>query len=189
MMTNKWYHAFMVTALALCGLTLVAGCSGQKVLVRSYPPENMIHMDQLKTLGNVRELNRYIIYVNKGDVIPLALSLESEFMDLKQGKVDIIAKQRLYFMVRIPENISQDELNQLSKIDAQTMNQWSDDQRRAFFKNYMIYISRDALRWAPLSSVAATREVLGYKKGLISFGLAASTQSGLGASLCIKTIQ
>lgn len=179
----------IVAGLVLMVVTATSGCSSHGVQVRSYPPEDIIHMDQLKMQGDIKRLNDLVFYVDKGETIPLALSMDSEFMTFKQGQVDIVAKQRLYFRVQVPGNLSQHELNQLKDIDARTLNQWSDEQRRAFVKRHMVYISRDCARWAAISSIPALREVLGYKMGKVSFSMTAGTTHGVAASLNIKTVR
>jgi hypothetical protein len=65
----------------------------------------------------------------------------------------------------------------------------SRQERSAFFKDYMLYVSKDTRHWAPLYGSRAYREVLGFKKGLISFGVMAGTRDGLEANLDIRTVK
>ena len=50
-------------------------------------------------------------------------------------------------------------------------------------------MSKDARHWAPLYGSRAYREVLGFKEGLISFGILAGTNDGLEANLEIRTVK
>lgn len=189
MKINEWKNRVAVNLLFLIAIIALTGCSSHKVLVKSYQPEKIIHFHQLMMQDDTKKLGDYAAYVEKGDTIPLALSIDTDFMTFKQDQIDIVAKQRLYFMAKMPDNLAEDELDKIQKIDAQTLSQWSDAKRKAFFKKYMLYLSTDAVHWAPLTSVKALREVLGYRVGIVSFSMAASTTDGLGASLNIKTLK
>jgi hypothetical protein len=119
----------------------------------------------------------------------LKLSMETDFMAFKQDHIDIVANQKLYFMIKMPDNLSADEMARLNKINARSFSEMSDAQKAAFLKDYMLYVSKDAVHWAPLYGSKAYREVLGFKAGLLSFGMMASTTDGLGASLDIRTVK
>ncbi|MFW9845747.1 MAG: hypothetical protein ACFFD6_03280, partial [Candidatus Thorarchaeota archaeon] len=80
-------------------------------------------------------------------------------------------------------------LARLNKITAQNVSEWSSDQKKVFFKNYILYVSTDAIHWAPLYGKNALKEVLGYKMGMVSFGMKVSTIDGLGAVLQIITVK
>lgn len=58
--------------------------------------------------------------------------------------------------------------------------------RKPFFKKYMLYLSADAVHWAPLSHPKSLREIFGYDKGFISLGMMANITDGLGASFNLK---
>ncbi|MFH1154899.1 MAG: hypothetical protein V1793_13890 [Pseudomonadota bacterium] len=167
----------------------LAGCSGSGVTVRPVSGMTMIHYTQLKDLDESRNLNNLVLYVDEGESIPLRLSMETDFMAFKQDHVDLVAKQRLYFMIRMPENLSAEEMSRLKEVDARTFSGMSDQDRAAFMKDFMIYISRDATTWAPLCKGTAYRQVLDFKEGRFSLGVMASTTEGLGASLDIRTVK
>ena len=178
-----------MAGLFLLGLVAVAGCTGHKVQVQTYPPENIIHVDQLRMRSDMQRLNTLVFYVDKGDTIPLALSMDSEIIAFKQEQIDLVAKQRLYFRVCVPDHLSENELSELGQIDARTLNHWSEKRRSEFLKKYTLYISKDAVRWAPFSSISALREVLGYNEGRVAFSMAAGLDHGVGASLSVKTVR
>ena len=173
----------------LCLGIAVTGCAGNPIITKPYDPNRMIHYSELKGMGENRNLNGYVLYVNKGERIPLQLSMETDFVKFDQDHIDLVARQKLYFMVKMPENPSADEIEKLNKLDAQGISEMSTEQRAAFLKKYMLYISKDALHWAPLyGGGKAIKEALGFQKGLLSFGILASTEGGLRASLDIRTV-
>jgi len=158
-------------------------------MVRSFEPEHVIHHSRLKQWDKTENLNDYAVFIDKGETIPLAIELDTDFAAFKQGKIDIVAKKKLYFIIKVPQDLSEAQLAELNSVDAKSVSQWSDEQRRAFLKNYQLYISTDAEHWAPLNNLNAVRKILGYKAGTLSLGMKASTAEGLGASLYIKTIE
>lgn len=188
MKTSKRENRGLQAWIVLFVVIVVTSCAGNKILTRPSAPNQLIHYSELKGMDETRNLNNCVFYVNKGESIPLKLSMETDFMEFKQDQVDIIAKQRLYFMIKMPENLSANELAKLNQLDARSFSEMSGAQRAAFLKNYMLYVSKDAVRWAPLYGSRAYREVLGFKKGLLSFGILASTGDGLKASLDIRTV-
>ena len=189
MIKNNWKHCLVLTGLFLIMVSSMAGCSGHKILVRPFAPENIFHVSELKDWKDVANLNNCVFYLNKGDSVPLRLSMDTDFMEFKQDRIDLVAKEKLYFMIKIPENLSADELAHLKKLNARSFSKMSARQRAAFLKDYMLFVSKDAQHWAPLYGSKAYRQILGFKKGLLSFGIMASATDGLGASLDIRTVK
>lgn len=179
-----------VCQAALVGLlATLSNCACNTVLTQSFSQEKIIHYSQLKTLGETADPNEYVVYVNKGDTIPLALSMDTDFMEFKQDHVDLVAKQKLYFRVKTPKNLSAAEMEKLSHLDARSISEMSSEQRAELLREYMLYVSRDAVHWAPLYGSKAYREVLGFKEGSFSFGVMASDTKGVGVSLDIRTVK
>jgi hypothetical protein len=168
---------------------MLSGCAGSGMLVQPHNPEKILHYSKLSDIDESRNLNNFVIYINEGESIPLKINMDTEFMEFKEDHVNIVAKQKLYFMIQMPENLSETELQTLNKFEAGDFTDMSQSERRQFLNDYMLYISRDAIHWAPLYGGRAYREVLGFKEGTISLGIMASATDGLGASLGIKTIK
>lgn len=185
----SWMGCAGLAGLFLAMTISMAGCAAPGVLTKSFEPSNFMHFSEVKKWDKTKSLNNQVFYVNQGETLPLSLSIDSDFMAVKQDHIDIMAKEKIYFMVKMPNDLSIEELKKLNTIDAQRLSEMDDDQRKAFFKDYMIYVSKDAVRWAPLSSGKAIKKVLGFRSGRISFGMMASTTEGLGASLNLKTIK
>ena len=180
---------FILAGVVLSVILAITGCSGQKVLVKPAGTEKMIHFSDLKGWDETKNLNGYVVYVNEGDTIPLKISMESDFMEFKQDRIDLVAKEKLYFMIKMPEDLTAEELARLNQFDFRDFTNMSHQEQSAFLKDYMLYVSKDAQRWAPLYGGRAYREVLGFKKGLISFGVGASSKDGLEANLDIRTVK
>lgn len=189
MKTSRWNNFCIQNLIVLSLVFTVAGCASNRLLTKPSSPDKIIHYSQLKSWDETRNLNNCVAYVNKGETIPLKLSMETDFMEFKQDQIDLVAKQKLYFMIEMPENLSADELAKLYKLNARSFSKMSADQRAEFLKDYMLYVSKDAIHWAPLFGSRAYKEVLGFKAGLFSFAILASTTDGLGASLDIRTVK
>lgn len=186
---NNWKKLLTQYLIAAILTLTFMGCAGNKVQVKPYSAEDTIHYKQLNSYDVGRNLNNYVFYVNKGESIPLKLSMETDFMAFKQDQIDIVAKEKLYFMIEMPEDLSAEELEKINKLDARSFSKMSKKQRSDFLDEYMIYISKDSIHWAPLFGSRAYRKVLGYKAGLLSFAILANTAEGLGASLDIRTVK
>ena len=189
MKTFKYKSCCALAFLLISATITLNACSGHKVVTKPAEPGNILHFSELKGWDETRSLNNYVAYVDKGDIIPLAISMETDFMEFKQNQIELVAKKKLYFRIKMPDNLSKEELAKLNKTTAQGVSEWSSDQKKAFFKNYMLYVSTDAIHWAPLYGKNALKEVLGYKMGMVSFGMKVSTIDGLGAVLNIITVK
>jgi hypothetical protein len=189
MKTSRWINLRILAGVALSAILAITGCAGQKVLVNPVSAEKMIHHSALKGWDETKNLNGYVVYVNEGETIPLKISMESDLMDFKQNRIDVIAKQKLYFLIKMPEDLTAEALARLNHLDFEHFSNMSRRERSAFLKDYMLYVSKDARHWAPLYGSRAYREVLGFKEGLISFGILAGTNDGLEANLEIRTVK
>jgi hypothetical protein len=167
----------------------ITGCAAPGVMTKSFEPSSIMHFTEVKKWDATKSMNNQVFYVNQGETLPLSVSIDSDFMALKQDHIDIVAKQKIYFMVKMPDDLSMEELKKVNSLDAQSLAEMDDGQRKAFFKDYMIFISKDAVTWAPLNNGKAIKKVMGFRSGLVSFGMMASTTKGLGASLKLKTVK
>jgi hypothetical protein len=191
MMKKKisWIGCAGLAGLFLAMTISMGGCAASGVLTKSSDPNSMMHFSEVKKWDETKSLNNQVFYVNQGETLPLSISIDSDFMAVKQDHIDIVAKEKIFFMVKMPNNLSMEELKRLNAIDAQSLSEMDADQRRAFFKNYMIFVSKDAVHWAPLNNGKALKKVLDFSSGRVSFGMMASTTRGVGASLELKTVK
>jgi hypothetical protein len=187
--TLSWKRFSGLAGLIFAMTAAMVGCAAPGVLTKPSDPGRIMHFTEVKKWDETKSLNNQVFYINQGETLPLSVSIDSDFMALKQDHIDIVAKQKIYFMVKMPNDLSMETLKKLNTLDAQSLAEMDDDQRKAFFKNYMIFISKDAVQWAPLNNGEAIKKVMGFSTGCVSFGVMASTTQGLGARLDLETVK
>ena len=168
---------------------LIAGCAGTNIIKKEFRPENTVHYSRLDKLESIPALNTYAIYLDKGDRFPLEFSLDTDMIEIADRKIDIVAKQKLFFMLKIPEKLSKEELSGLEDLSKEKISEMSESDKRKFFANFMLYISKDAAEWAPVSDIKAIKKVFGSKGGTISFGMGMSKKEGIWSYLNVKEVK
>lgn len=153
--------------------SLIIGCANQGIVYQEYKPEQVIHCSQMK---NIENLFDYAIYLDKGDTIPVKMTLDSELLDIADTRVDLILKQKVYFRLKMPEGINANDKPEMSK-----------EEKRMILKNIMIYLSSDAKNWTPYTDIKAVEKAFGIKGGSISFGMGIRKQDGITIFLNAKT--
>jgi len=175
---------YMRRLVALFFVFVLMGCAQTKVVVKEVSPDQVIHYSQLQKLEKVASLYNTVAYVDKGETIPMEISLESDLVGLKDKKVDFILKERIYFMLRMPENLSNEELSALESLDHEKLSKMSEAEQIRYFRNLML--SRDAIHWAPLANIKAMKEVLEIKGGSIALGFGMNRKEGIWSFLKMK---
>ena len=127
-------------------------------------------------MKNIENMSNYIVYLNKGDKIPLKMTLDSQILDIPNEEINLILKQKVYFRLRIPDGLN-----------AENKAAMSEEDKQKFFKNFMIYLSSDAKRWAPYNDIKAVEQLFGIKGGSISFGMGITKEDGIKIFLNAKT--
>jgi len=130
-----------------------------------------------------------VVYLDKGDTFPLELSLDTSIIGIADQKIDMVAKQRLFFMLKMSEDLSKEELAELENLNKEKLSEMSESDKRKLFENFMLYISKDAVAWAPVADIKAIKKVFGSKGGAISFGMGMSSKKGIWSSLGIKEVK
>jgi len=166
-------------------LSVAAGCGGNNIVVKKFEPAHVVPVRQLEKLDSIAELKNYAGYLDKGDTFPLTLNIENSYIGVKQKSVDMVIKQRLYFMVKMPENPTKEELARLEKLDFDSMGQ---AEQESFFSRYMLYVGTDAEHWAPLYDGRALKSVLGIRSGTFSIGFGMDKKDGVKSVLTVKTL-
>jgi hypothetical protein len=187
--TCSFRNSVGLAGLFLAAALLMTGCAGSGMLTKPVASGNIMHFSEIKKWDKTKSLNNQVVYVNQGETVPLSMSIDSDFMAVKQDHIDIVAKEKIYFMIKMPNDLSGDELKRLNTLDAQSLSEMDQSQLNALLKHYMIYVSRDAVHWAPMNDGKAIKSVLGFKSGRVSFGMMASTTKGLGACFNLKTVK
>jgi len=168
---------------------VIAGCAGTNIIKKEFRPENTLHYSRLDKLESIPALYTYAIYLDKGDRFPLELSLDTDIIEIADRKIDIVAKQKLFFMLRIPEKLSKEELSGLENLSKDKISEMSETEKRTFFEYFMLYISKNATEWAPVSDIKAVKKLFGSKGGTISFGMGMSKKDGIWSYLNVKEVK
>jgi len=163
------YKFYTIVAM----FSLIIGCANQRIIHQEYKPEQKIHCSQIE---NIENLSNYVIYLNKGDKIPLKVTLDSEVIEIDNEEINLVLKQRVYFRLKIPEGIN-----------AENILAMSEENKQKIFKNFMIYLSLDAKSWAPYTDIKAVKKIFGIQGGSVSFGMGITKQEGLRIFLNVKT--
>ena len=155
-------------------MAIIVGCAKSSIIVQSFKTEQIVHYRQITNNENM--LFDYVIYLNKGDKIPVKMTLDSEILDIANEQTNLILKQKVYFRLRIPEGIDSEKISTMSEEDKQKL-----------FKNSMLYISSDAKRWAPYTDFKAIEQLFGIKGGSFSIGMGMTKEDGVRMFLNAKT--
>ena len=179
----------MRTLITIMIIFTLLGCTKSHIIQQSFTPSQISHVKNLKKFEKAAEINNTVFYLEKGDIVPLKVTLESQWFTLKQSQVELIAQQKLYFRVLLPKNMTQEKLEQLQALDSVTTAQLSESEKKKLFDGIMLHASRDAENWAPINHPNALKEVFDIAGGTISFGAAFSAAEGLWTNLMLKVVQ
>ncbi len=174
----------MKKGILLIFLVLLSGCGGNNIVVKKFEPAHVLPVRELQKLGNIADLKNYAGYLEKGDTFPLTLNIENDVIGINQKSIDVAIKRKLYFMVKMPENPTMEELARLEKLDFESM---SKSELKNFFSRYMLYVGTDAEHWAPMYDGRALKSVLGIKRGSFSVGFGMDKKEGVKSVLTVKT--
>jgi len=154
-------------------MTALAGCSNRTVLLQDFKDDQIIHHSQMKLK---EDLSRYVIYLDRGDILPVKISLESGLFDAVEEELNLVCQQRVYFRLRIPAGMSEKKIAAMN-----------DKEKQELFRAFMIYISPDAKRWAPYTDIKTVEQLFGIKGGSLSLGMGITKENGLKVLLKMKT--
>ena len=163
------YRFFAILAM----VSIIIGCAKQRIIYQEYKPEQKIHYSQMKNIENISD---YAIYLDKGDKIPVKMTLDSKLVDIADWKCDLVLKQKVYFRLKMPEDINAKNKLSMSK-----------DEKLMFLRNIMIYLSSDAEKWVPYTDISAAGKAFGIKGGSISFGMGITKQDAINIFINAKT--
>lgn len=177
-----------IVAIVLITIAML-GCAKPQILERSYSPGQVLSLQQFRVLKDPAAINQHVLYLDKGDTIPLKLRIESDWVAVAQEQVDIVVKQRFFMHVRLPDTFSPEDLETLRALKPEQMAALSPGEQQALLKGIMLFVSKDGTRWAPLSDRKALKQVLGIKGGTLSLGMAMNKTDGVWGMLSIKMIR
>jgi hypothetical protein len=154
-------------------MTIIVGCAKPSIIFQEFKTEQIIHYSQMKDIENI---SNYVVYLNKGDEIPLKMSLDSEILEIANEEINLILKQKVYFRLIIPEGIKAE--NNLAMSEAE---------KQRIIKKIKIYLSSDAKMWALYTDIKAVEQAFGIKGGSVSFGMGITKEDGIRIFLNAKT--
>lgn len=160
-------------SIILITVIITVGCAKPKIIYQDYKPEQIIHYSQMKDIENI---SSYVFYLNKGDKIPLKMSINSELADIAYEDIHLILKQKVFFRIKFQEGFDINEAAALNEKD-----------KIKIARNLIIYISPDSKRWASYTDLKTVEQIFGLKGGSFSFGMGLTKEEGLKIFLHLKT--
>lgn len=169
----------------------ISGCANNNIITKEFNPEQIVHYSELRKLKETSSLNNCVVYLDRGDMLPLEISLDTDIIGIEDEKVNVVAKQKLFLMLKMPENLSKVELLELESLSKEQLSKMSEADKRKFYANFMLYISKDATEWAPISDIQSIKKVFGSKSkgGTISFGMGMTKKEGIWSYLGVKEVR
>ncbi len=139
---------------ALIVMSVLIGCAKPNIINQRFDPEKIVHKSQTK---NIDKLDDYVVYLDKGDTIPIKISLDTEFLDVADDSINLVVKKKIYIRKDVPDALKNDK--------ASSMN---DAKKNEHIKKTNFFISPDAVRWTQIIDpkfVEALKQLFGIKGG------------------------
>ncbi len=161
------------------GLIIMAAlisCAKPNIVNQRFDSNKIIHGSQTKEIENLSE---YAVYLDKGDTIPLKISLDSEILDVADDSINLVLKKKIYFRVDVPDALTNDKASSMSEAE-----------KNKYIKKIKIFMGPDAFRWVQINDIKvaeAAKQVFGIKGGSWSAGIGISNEEGVNAFLKAKT--
>lgn len=165
-MNYRFFNILMLMAI-------IIGCAKPGIIHQEFKTEQIIHYSQMK---NIENISNYVAYLNKGNKIPLKITLDSEILDIANEEINLILKQKVYFRLKMPEGVNAEKVSAMSK-----------EEKQIFIKNIMIYLSSDANRWVLYNDIKAVQKVFGIKGGSFSIGMGITKEDGIRVFINVKS--
>ena len=176
----------MIIAIFVC---LVLGCILHELVEESFCQDRIYPLNEFRMLREPSDISGSVAYLLPGDTIPLKLNLEGEWFAIVPGEVDLVAKQKIFLRVALPKDISRERTAKLVSLDEQKLLEMSASERAALFEGVMLYLSKDAVKWAPLNDKEAIKEAFGIQEGKLSAGMGMNAAEGLWLALQLETVK
>ncbi len=163
---------FRIIFAILCFMLTIPifSCAKPKTVLEDTRPDSLIHYSQRDTVDNLAD---YVVYLNKGDKIPIKMTMDSDVFGISDDVIHLILKQKLYFKINLPDDANKKEMTK--------------EEKQVFLRDVRIYLSPDARQWAPHTDLKSVESLFGLKGGQLSLGMQYDTSQGLGIFLKVKT--
>ena len=163
--------AFFIIMAVLCS------CAKPNIIHQRFDADKIIHSSQTK---NIENLSDYAVFLNKGDKIPLKISLDSEILDVADDSINLVLKRKIYFRLDVPDALKNNDASSMSEAE-----------KNKHIKKIKFFLSPDAVRWAQINdpkAVETVKQLFGIKDGSFTAGVGIPTEEGVNAFLKAKTI-
>lgn len=156
--------------LIVFSLFLFVSCGEtSSVIIKQVSHDQMIYYKDVTSLTEgLDNSDEYVIFLKKGDSIPLQVTLENDFVAVEDKDVTLIAKKNIYFMIR---NLEIDSSSKKYKITA----------------NSRIYVSFDALQWSPVYDLDGFKQIAKIEDESVSFGFSVGQDRAIRSNLVIES--
>jgi hypothetical protein len=155
--------------------------------VKKFDEKHIVSIADYRKL-DMRQAVEYATCIGKGESFPLESTVNDDNIEIRRKSVDVVLKQRLYFMLKVALDLTSEELTLLENAAADWFMTLPEAEKERYLRRVILYVSRDAVTWAPLPDPSALRTVLGHKGGSVSFGLGYGKKDDLKATLNITTV-
>lgn len=175
-----------IPALFIALLIGLSGCAQSRVQHQAFPPDNLVHISKLHLAASPAELSSMVAYLQPGDRIPLAMHLESDWLELDQDQnLDLVVKHMFYLRMVMPENAPPEIMEKPFPDDDHPLTPQEEAELNALFAGSMLYASGDGVKWAPVHDIPTLQEVFGIQGGDFSLGMGVNTIDGAWASISV----
>lgn len=171
MKINEYLPGIKVLLPIILIFVLITGCARLSSRIQQdFDEAHTIHLSKFNEFGG--NISEYAVFLDKGDILPVVLSIDNEFASAREEKINLVIKRRIYFWIDIPQGI-------------ESMNE---KQRQQAIKKVRGMLSSDAKTWASTSGgIEGLKDILGIKKGSISIGASITKENGIGIDVNIST--
>jgi hypothetical protein len=197
-------------AILVIVILITAGCSGN-TFVKKVEPGHVIHLSEyqkldgmkgfysyltycytdkksrvLPKLDGVESLSAYVGYLDKGDIFPLSISFENDVVGTNLKTIDMVVKQKIYFMVKLPNSLSSEGLAKLDQLNTELISKVVSESD--IMQGFTVFVSKDAENWAYAWDWKGLKKAFGIGGGSFSYGVGINHDEGLTANLGIKLV-
>lgn len=151
-----------VRILLLVAIAMSLGCSKSFVMPSDFQSLPMVHYSKI---GEVEKVSNHILYLDKGDEIPIKMAIDSDLFDITTKKLNLVLKQRVYLRLLVPDLAGKNAL--------------SEKEKQNILKDIKIFLSLDRKNWAPYTDHDRIKDVFGIQKGYLSVGMGLTKNEGM----------
>lgn len=176
----------MMIVVLVCSLF---GCAQHRIVEESFGRDRIYTLNEFRTLREPPDISNSVICLQPGDIVPVKLNLTSEWFGIEPGEVELVAKRKIFFRVALPKNISQERMERLFALNSSKLLEMSRSEKAVLFEGVMLYLSKDAVQWAPLNDKRALKEVFDIQGGTLTAGMGMNETEGMWVALKLETIK